>query len=104
MRGTADGRAVTKGGEAVTDNGDRLTDRERGKLSREGMDTDASRHPIKDSSIRPDPAGPAEDEMNPPTHPSRIGGLGQAAETENAEEAPVPQGHPSREGDDIDNQ
>jgi hypothetical protein len=88
----------------VRDKPDRPTDRERGEASREGWGTDTSRHPIQDTTIRPDPAGPAKDELNPPTHPSRIGGLGQPAETEEAEDVPVPPGHPSQEGDKIDNQ
>ena len=88
----------------MADKGDHLTDRERGEASREGWGTETSKHPIKDSRQRPELSDPAEEELNPPTHPSRIGGLGQPAETENAEDAPVPPGHPSREGDHIDNQ
>jgi hypothetical protein len=81
-----------------------MSDRERGETSREGWDSDSSEAPIKDSRQRPELSDPAEEEMNPPTHPSRTGGLGQAAETEHADDASVPQGNPTREGDNIDNQ
>jgi hypothetical protein len=88
----------------LTDSGEKLSDSDRGETSREGWDSEKSEVPIKDSRQRPDLSDPAEEEMNPPTHPSRTGGLGPATETERANDASVPQGNPMGEGDNIDNQ
>jgi len=78
------------------------SDRERGEASREGWNSDRTGQPIKDSRARPDLSGPAEEAVNPPTHPSHDSGLGQAEETENADEAPVPSGDPMSEKDRAD--
>jgi len=78
------------------------SDRERGEASREGWGSDQSGHPIKHTRTRPDLSDPAEEVVNPPTHPSHDSGLGQAEETENADEAPVPSGDPMSEKDRAD--
>ncbi len=78
------------------------SDRERGETSREGWNTDQSRHPVKDSQARPELSDPAEESINPPTHPSHDSGLGQADETENADDEPVPSGDPMSEKDRSD--
>jgi hypothetical protein len=58
------------------------SDRERGEASREGWGSDQSGHPVKHTRTRPELSDPAEEVVNPPTHPSHDSGLGQAEETE----------------------
>ena len=77
-------------------------DHQRGAKSREGWDSDQSAQPVKDTRTRPDLSDPAQESVNPPTHPSHDSGLGQAEETENADDAPVPSGDPMSEKDRTD--
>jgi hypothetical protein len=78
------------------------SDRERGEASREGWGSDQSGHPVKHTRTRPELSDPAEEVVNPPTHPSHDSGLGQVEETEGADEAPVPRGDPMSEKDRTD--
>ena len=78
------------------------SDMERGEASREGWDSDRSRHPVQDSRTRPGLSEPAEEAVNPPTHPSHDSGLGQPDETEHADNAPVSRGDPMSEKDRTD--
>ena len=73
------------------------SDKDRGDISQEGYGEAESRQPIKDTRTRPDLADPAEEEMNPPTHPTRDDGLGQKDTGEPSGDRPVPPGDPKTE-------
>ena len=69
----------------------------RGETSREAYGTAESRQPIKDTKIRPELSEPAEEELNPPTHPTRDDGLGEKTTGEPSGDRPVPSGDPKTE-------
>ena len=75
------------------------SDVDRGKQSRQGFGEHDKPHPAQDSKNNPELTPPADQEVNPPTHPSRDDGLGK---NDRAPDKPVPSGDPNTESDRTD--